>query len=563
MDSVDPRPPRDPQSGTPGLAPPVVAESPEFAPEPTSETPGHQQGEIDLPRKLPMAVFRLLAAVSFAGAFCLSGVQVLRVLEDQERSMSLGFVSVLVAIVCVAAVLMWTWMAVENARRIVSPAETYPLPDPTRAVLLWAVPISFVVPAIAVVAVLSQRWDSPLEGTSSSAPLLVAFGALLISLLLLSAPVSYMTKVLRSVGGGSVTMLRWMWVPVVFAVVGAAAIGGLRAFGTFEDNTDGIAPSWVVAVLLMLPLFVVFFVGFSAASNGEETISRAFDRRLGRTPSVDGRSSVWLSIYGGEGPNRVVLSTKGPTKLLPAGNLLRLVMVTLLAGIALLSVVGALVMFLFWRETSDGLVLPSQRTRAWEVLDQLQVAESYIATALLVAVMAWTVVTVFNVRLASGRRRNPIIAMVSWPAAVAGIWAVADRVGDASEPEVVVLGFIVQAALLYVPFFLLERSAVAIGTRRSPFRIVYAVGVVMLVHIQGLGGLSTIDQVSDVDQFGRLAAYLALGALVQLLSTLAVTEASLTISDAYEHEAEQHNFLIAQRQPSATAAPAVPAVPAG
>ena len=44
--------------------------------------------------------------------------------------------------------------------------------------------------------------------------------------------------------------------------------------------------------------------------------------------------------------------------------------------------------------------------------------------------MAWTFVTVFNVRLASGRRRNPLIAMVAWPAAVAGIWAVADRVGD-------------------------------------------------------------------------------------------------------------------------------------
>ena len=508
-----------------------------------------------------MAVFRLLAATSFAGAFCLSGVQVLRVLEDQERSMSLGFVSLMVAVVCVLAVLTWTWMAVENARRIVSPAETYALPDPKRALLLWAVPISFVVSATAVVAMLSQRWDSPLDGTSSSAPLLIAFGSVLVSLLLLSAPVSYLSQVLRSVGGGSVSLLRWMWVPVVFAVVGAAAIGGLRAFGTFEDNNDGVAPSWVVAVLLMLPLFVVFFVGHSAARNGEETISRAFDRRLGRTPSVDGRSAGLPSIYGGDGPNRAVLSTRGPTKLLPAGNLLRLTMVTLLAGIALLSVVGALVMFLFWRETSDGLVLPGQRTRAWEVLDQLQIAERYVATALLVAVMAWTFVTVYNVRKASGRRRNPIIAMVAWPAAVAGIWAVADRVGDASEPEIVVAGFLVQAAVLYVPFFLLERSAVAIGTRRSPFRIVYAVGVVMLVHVQGLGGLSTIEQVSDVDQFGRLAAYLGLGALVQLLSTLAVTEASLAISDTYEHEAEHHNFLIAQRQPASVSGAA--AVPAG
>ena len=136
MEPVDPRPPSGPQPPTVTGAAPTVADHPEFALPPTEETPGHHRREIDQPNWVPMAVFRLLAAVAFAGTFLLSGVQVMRVLEEQERSTSLGLISLLVGAVCIVAVLVWTYAAAENARRINSPAENRELPDPRRAVLM-------------------------------------------------------------------------------------------------------------------------------------------------------------------------------------------------------------------------------------------------------------------------------------------------------------------------------------------------------------------------------------------------------------------------------------------
>ena len=49
-------------------------------------------------------------------------------------------------------------------------------------------------------------------------------------------------------------------------------------------------------------------------------------------------------------------------------------------------------------------------------------------------------------------------------------------------------------------------------------------------------------------EIGRLAAYLGLGAIVLLLSTLTVTEACLSIGNAAEYESQLHNALVEQRR---------------
>ncbi len=565
MEPMDPRPPsgtaHSPNAPEGGL--PTVGPHPEFTPSPTTDTPGHRRQPVEHPNALPMAVFRLLAAVSFAGGFVLAGVQVYRVLDGQTRSLTLTWGSSVIGAVCVVAVLAWTYCTVENTRRVISPAETQELPGPFHAVALWSVPLTFIIPATAVVVVLSRRWNDPTEGTSSSIPLLVAFGAILISLLLLYAPLSSLAGVVRKVGGQTGNLLQWAWVPAVFAMVGVAVIGGLRAFGTFDGSEDGVAPSWVIAMLLLLPIVVVFFVGHTAAFEMEGAVSRAFARRSGRPLSVDGHRTFLPSAFGAERPNRRVLSTRGAVRLMPGANALRLGVVTVLAGIALVNLVGAIVMFLFWRESKNGLLLPSQRDRAWDALLQLQIAERYIAVTLVAIVMVWSFVNVYNARVASGRRRNPLLATLAWPLAGAGLWVIGERMTETSEPRVVVGVFLGQAAIAYLPFFLLERAATAIGARRSPIRIVWALGVVILVYAHGLGGLSTIAEGAPTDRFGQIAGYLALGALIMLLSTLAVTEASRTISDACEHEAEHHNFLLNQRQaqgPTANPRPVGPSV---
>jgi hypothetical protein len=240
----------------------------------------------------------------------------------------------------------------------------------------------------------------------------------------------------------------------------------------------------------------------------------------------------------------------------------RLIIVTLLAGLALLSGIGAAVMFMFWDEARDGLLLASQRERAWNMLSVLHTIERAVAYVLIGVVSIWTFLTVLNVRLATGRRRNPILAAASWPAAGIGLWVIGDRLVHEQPAGSVVMGFVAQAVVLYVPFLLLERAAEAVGARRTPLRIVYGAGVVLLVYIQGLGGLSNIAETGDTAQYGRLAGYLLLGALVQLLSTLAVTDASSVIAVASARGAEHHNFLMGQR-PGPEQRPPIPTPVAG
>lgn len=237
-------------------------------------------------------------------------------------------------------------------------------------------------------------------------------------------------------------------------------------------------------------------------------------------------------------------------RLLPGADPLRVVIVALLAALALLSLVGAAVMFMFWLEANDGTLTTQQSVRAWEALDALHGLARVVAFACLAAVTIWTFVAVFNVRRVSGRRRNPLLAALAWPAAVAGVWWCADRLIDrpiADQPVgPVIAGFVGQAAVLAVPFVLLQRSAASIGSRSTPIRVTYALGVVLLIHSQALAGLSTIQQTGEVAEYARLTGYLALGALVTLISTMAVSAACASMTRAAEHGVEQRDVLAAQ-----------------
>jgi hypothetical protein len=205
-------------------------------------------------------------------------------------------------------------------------------------------------------------------------------------------------------------------------------------------------------------------------------------------------------------------------------------------------------MLMFWRETSDTVVLPSQRDRAWETVDALRNAAAVVGVVTIALVTIWTFIAVLNVRMATGARRNPLIAAAAWPAACVGVWLLVERLSEDASLERIVATLVAQAAVLYVPFFLLERAADSAGARRTPIRMTYAYAVVLLVYAQGLTTLSDPTETVTNFEFGRFAGYLGLGSVVLLLSTLAVTEACRSIGEAARHEAEHHNALVEQRR---------------
>lgn len=500
-------------------------------------------------RILPLLPWRIAGAAALAATFALMGWEIQRLVDDQPWMDSIMWWSIVTGVIAAICVLGWTWSTAENVRRLVAPAATRELPDPWRITAAWLVPFGFIAFAGGVVAYLGEQASRGAEEPVSSIPLIVAVVSLLASIPMTYRPLFLLAGLVRQVGGQSARLAQWMWVPVVLALVGVASIVALRFGGAVEDadgSTDGLsewAPLWLVGVVAIVPCVIVIVLAWRASATVEEAIELAVARRRG-----EARTRTRRRRFGAGHPAAVVLRPR--VRLIPGADLLRLGVVTTLAGLALLSLVGAVVMAMFWLDSDGGDLLPGQRERAWDALGVLHDGARVVGFALVGLVTIWTFVAVANVRMASGARRNPLIAAASWPLVALGFWLLADRFVVDQPAGSVVLGFALQAVLLYVPFALLERAADAVDARRMPVRITYLAGVVLLVYTQALGGLTTMDDAADAD-VGRVAGFLALGALLQLLSTLAVTEACRTIEDAAERHADEHNSLLAQREAAA------------
>lgn len=537
---------------TPVTAAPTSSTGPTWtAIPPTATATASYEVSVRVPAALhPMAPWRIVGALALTTTFALMGWQVKRLVDDQSWSSPMMWMSVAAGVIAALCVLVWTWIATDNAKRLVEPAKRSQLPDPNAAVLTWIGPFVLVAVAVGIVAVLGARTalDNGNDATVSTLPVAVAVIALLLAVPMTYRPLNHLAAVVRQVGGYSVRLAQWMWVPIVMGVVGVGSIVALR-FAVVDDtgatsssaDVLGSAPLWVIAVAAIGPCVVVVLLAWRAASSVEDAFRVASARRghamPGEAPAVAG-SPVQRRVITPDRIDRI--------DLFPGAELLRLVTVTLLAGAALLSVVGAGVTALLWLDSRDTGVLPAERQRVWNTLDALGAASSLVTITLVAAVSMWTFVTVLNVRMTSGRRRNPVLAALAWPASAAAVWWIADRVIVDASMGRVVLGFAAQAGVLFVPFLLLERSADAVGARRTPLRIVYSLAVVLVVHVQGLGGLARLPDSVSTTEVGRLAGYLAIGALIQLCSTLAVTEACRSMSRACRHEADHHNMLVDQ-----------------
>ncbi|MET0911491.1 MAG: hypothetical protein ABWZ99_18645 [Ilumatobacteraceae bacterium] len=530
----------------PSMPIPVVGSVlPQFSPPPDPSTPGHRPGTVAAVHLRPMLSWRLLAAGSIAILFALSALQVQRVIDGETRSTSTMYASIAAGVVAAVALLVWTYSATDNARRLVAPALTSEPPDPKRAMLTWAPMMVFLAGAALVVAELSSALNTPDENPSS-VPLAIAVLSVLLAVPLAYWPLQYLSRVVRQVGGHSADLGRWMWVPVVLAVVGVATVAGLHAGGAV-DNDDQLAPMWVVAVVAIAPCLIVLLLGWRAGESVEEAISLASARRAGSIAPGHGRARM-VSASGKRRRVGPSVDVRAEVRQVPGSDSLRFAIVVSLAGLALLSIVGAAVMLLFWMETRDAVVLASQRDRAWETIGTLHDAARGVGVITVALVTIWTFVAVLNVRMATGLRRNPLLAAAAWPTACVGVWILADRLTKDSSVAGIVGTLVAQAAVLYVPFFLLERTADSAGARRTPLRMSYVYAVVLLVYAQGLVTLSDSTETVTNFELGRLAGYLGLGAVVLLLSTLAVTEACRSIATAAQYEAQHHNALVEQRR---------------
>ena len=184
----------------------------------------------------PMAPWRIAGALALSAAFGLIGWQVQRLIQDQPWSDPLMWGAAAAGVVAACCLLIWTWVATDNGRRLIGPATNRELPDPLHAVVTWILPLSSRRPGSRRGRVPSvRRWILGADDTVAAIPLAVAVVALLLAIPLSYRPLHYLAGVVRQVGGRSARLAQWMWVPVVLGLVGHASLVALR-LGAVDDR---------------------------------------------------------------------------------------------------------------------------------------------------------------------------------------------------------------------------------------------------------------------------------------------------------------------------------------
>jgi hypothetical protein len=264
----------------------------------------------------------------------------------------------------------------------------------------------------------------------------------------------------------------------------------------------------------------------SEAESRESIIHRLRSQRRGTTPPSE--------PFAGTGALRVCLSV-------------------MLGLICLLNVAGSILMLLLWQQNRASGVLTSQVERTWDFFDVLREIERWVALTAIPVAVAWAVLAAINIRRATGKRPSPIIAGLSIVIGSVGVWVAGDQIIGATDSwSRQALGWLAQAGCIVVPFIVLENLADDADAQHRPLRstVILAVGYVAL--LQFLAGLSTVDQTSGADQWGRLGAYLMIGAMVLVLGSLSANEAGRSIEEGTDHRFHlRHRFgesLLAQAE---------------
>lgn len=217
-------------------------------------------------------------------------------------------------------------------------------------------------------------------------------------------------------------------------------------------------------------------------------------------------------------------------------SIVRTLMTTMLSLMCLMTVGGAILLLLLWQQERDTGVLASQLDRTWDLFEVLRTIERWVAFATVPVAVVWMVLATVNVRRATGHRPSLVMAALSLPAGLAGVWYVGRELVAPAEDWPMSAGmFALQSVFVLLPLVVLLRTAVAAEARHRPMRVAAAFGIVVVGLIQFLGALSTVDQNAGPDEWGRLGAYLIILALTQVLGTLAVNEGARAIEEGTEH----------------------------
>lgn len=230
--------------------------------------------------------------------------------------------------------------------------------------------------------------------------------------------------------------------------------------------------------------------------------------------------------------------------LLPVRSI-RAGLLAFFSALAFIEVGAGLVVAEAWKLQRDGgSLLSTDRWHLDQILDRLRVMEGVVAAGATATTILWSFVAVHNAsQVGRGARRTAVLAMMVWVAAPAAL--ISSRAldhGGHSRPMSAAM-LMMQALVLYTPFFVTGKVADSVGAPRMPFlRWYLTVAAAFAVHHVFTGTLD-LGHARAADDFGRTAMlYFVNGLIVALMAVLAA-EASRGVQAAVEERAWQQRLL--------------------
>ncbi len=250
-----------------GTPPPVAAiadpyaESSKFAPLRTDPPP----------RLWPTWWLRLTILASIIGAL---GITMWTEYQGEAGDVASSTVVLGAHVLAGSLLVIWSWLALGNAGRIVPSTLYRKRSSGGLAVALWVLAALSPIGVIAV----SQRLDQRLDARNDLAAVAVLVAAVMLALLLVWLPFRYHARQAARVGAPHRVMLTWFFAPLLAAVGGLVAVAvGLGA--TLSENGLAASERLVqVGVAYGLPMLVFALATSRAVTVFDEVIDLRWRR---------------------------------------------------------------------------------------------------------------------------------------------------------------------------------------------------------------------------------------------------------------------------------------------
>lgn len=240
---------------------------------------------VEAPEPLPMRRSGWVRALYATAVLTYGPVQIVAVLASgvgEELTTEASAVTIGVTAFLFVAVVLWTWVNIDNCRRLLVHSRHGTSVSPWRGVFWWFAIALVGLPLLGVVIYVIREYVDPSDVYGGDADVIRAFmvlGWLLIMLVLWIRPYLYLGHVMRRINGDASLFNRWIWTPILTSMLSAFGVVFLSLVGALQGDTTKAVFGAAVVGLAVLPYVVWCWAGWKALATMDQTIRARASRQ--------------------------------------------------------------------------------------------------------------------------------------------------------------------------------------------------------------------------------------------------------------------------------------------